>query len=165
MSFGSFVFLSQPNGVWPQFPTSVLRALVKRFKSSSSYEISGSIFSRYTDISSRLLKILWYNFIVESLPFPPHLSRPYRRCLLLTTKRCVKIWAATVWIYPHGFILPNTDTNSTAFDFLVIFCSFCVYSLVPGVWHAVYVKYLAWNFICMNNWSADQLHMHRLINR
>ena len=35
----------------------------------------------------------------------------------------------------HGFILPNTDTSSTAFDFLVIFCSFCVYSLVPGVWH------------------------------
>ena len=35
----------------------------------------------------------------------------------------------------HGFTLPNTDTNSTIFDFLVIFCSFCVYSLVPGVWH------------------------------
>ena len=57
------------------------------------------------------------------------------RCLLLTTERCVKIWAATVWIYPHGFILPKSDTISTAFDFLVIFCSFCVYSLVPGVWH------------------------------
>lgn len=35
----------------------------------------------------------------------------------------------------HGFTLPNTDTNSTIFDFLVIFCSFCVYSLVPGVWN------------------------------
>ena len=23
----------------------------------------------------------------------------------------------------HGFILPNTDANSTVFDFLVIFCS------------------------------------------
>ena len=34
-----------------------------------------------------------------------------------------------------GFILSNTDTISTAFDFLVTFCSFCVYSLVPGVWH------------------------------
>ena len=50
-------------------------------------------------------------------------------------KRCVKIWAATVWIYPHGFILLKSDTISTAFDFLVTFCSFCVYSLVPGVWH------------------------------
>ena len=38
----------------------------------------------------------------------------------------------------HGFTLPNTDTNSTIFDFLVIFCSFCVYSLVPGVWHVIY---------------------------
>ena len=38
----------------------------------------------------------------------------------------------------HGFIFPNTDANSTAFDFLVIFCSFCVYSLVPGVWHPVF---------------------------
>ena len=27
------------------------------------------------------------------------------------------------------------QNHSTAFDFLVIFCSFCVYSLVPGVWH------------------------------
>ena len=35
----------------------------------------------------------------------------------------------------HGFILPNTDANSTIFDFLVIFCSSRVYSLVPGVWH------------------------------
>ena len=34
-----------------------------------------------------------------------------------------------VW---HFFI---ADTNSTVFDFLVIFCSFYVYSLVPGVWH------------------------------
>ena len=33
------------------------------------------------------------------------------------------------------FILPKPDTNSTVFDFLVIFCSFCVYSLVPGGWH------------------------------
>jgi len=31
--------------------------------------------------------------------------------------------------------LPNTDANSTVFDFLVIFCSFYVYSLVPGGWH------------------------------
>ena len=35
----------------------------------------------------------------------------------------------------HDFILPKPHTNSTVFDFLVIFCSFCVYSLVPGVWH------------------------------
>ena len=35
----------------------------------------------------------------------------------------------------HNFILPKPDTNSTVFDFLVIFCSFYVYSLVPGVWH------------------------------
>ena len=35
----------------------------------------------------------------------------------------------------HDFILPKSDTNSTVFDFLVIFCSFYVYSLVPGVWH------------------------------
>ena len=35
----------------------------------------------------------------------------------------------------HDFILPKHDTNSTVFDFLVIFCSFYVYSLVPGVWH------------------------------
>lgn len=35
----------------------------------------------------------------------------------------------------HDFILPKPDTNSTVFDFLVIFCSFYVYSLVPGVWH------------------------------
>ena len=27
------------------------------------------------------------------------------------------------------------QNHSTAFDFLVIFCSFYVYSLVPGVWH------------------------------
>ena len=38
---------------------------------------------------------------------------------------------AGVW-HVMSFVL---DTNSTAFDFLVIFCSFCVYSLVPGVWH------------------------------
>ena len=37
----------------------------------------------------------------------------------------------------HDFILPKHDTNSTVFDFLVIFCSFYVYSLVPGVWHPV----------------------------
>lgn len=37
----------------------------------------------------------------------------------------------------RGFILPNTDANSTVFDFLVIFCSSRVYSLVPGVWHPV----------------------------
>ena len=35
----------------------------------------------------------------------------------------------------HDFILPKPHTNSTVFDFLVIFCSFYVYSLVPGVWH------------------------------
>ena len=35
----------------------------------------------------------------------------------------------------HDFILPKPHTNSTVFDFLVIFCSFCVYSLVPGGWH------------------------------
>ena len=37
-----------------------------------------------------------------------------------------------------GFILPKSDTISIAFDFLVIFCSFCVYSLVPGGWHPVF---------------------------
>ena len=37
----------------------------------------------------------------------------------------------------HDFILPKPHTNSTVFDFLVIFCSFYVYSLVPGVWHPV----------------------------
>lgn len=31
-----------------------------------------------------------------------------------------------------------TETNSTAFDFLVIFCSSCVYSLVPGVRHQIF---------------------------
>ena len=35
----------------------------------------------------------------------------------------------------HDFILPKPHTNSTVFDFLVIFCSFYVYSLVPGGWH------------------------------
>ena len=41
-----------------------------------------------------------------------------------------------VW-YPVflDFILPKPHANSTVFDFLVIFRSFCVYSLVPGVWH------------------------------
>ena len=38
----------------------------------------------------------------------------------------------------HDFILPKPHTNSTVFDFLVIFCSFYVYSLVPGVWHPVF---------------------------
>ena len=40
----------------------------------------------------------------------------------------------------HDFILPKSDTNSTVFDFLVIFCSFYVYSLVPGVWHLELLK-------------------------
>ena len=39
----------------------------------------------------------------------------------------------------HDFILPKPHTNSTVFDFLVIFCSFYVYSLVPGVWHPVWI--------------------------
>ena len=39
----------------------------------------------------------------------------------------------------HDFILPKPDTNSTVFDFLVIFCSFYVYSLVPGVWHQCFL--------------------------
>ena len=41
----------------------------------------------------------------------------------------------------HGFTLPNTDTNSTIFDFLVIFCSFCVYSLVPGRVDVPFTRY------------------------
>ena len=32
------------------------------------------------------------------------------------------------------------QNHSTTFDFLVIFCSFCVYSLVPGVWHPVLIS-------------------------
>ena len=29
----------------------------------------------------------------------------------------------------------TTMLSGPPFDFLVIFCSFCIYSLVPGVWH------------------------------
>ena len=32
----------------------------------------------------------------------------------------------------------TTMLSGPHFDFLVIFCSFCIYSLVPGVWHSVF---------------------------
>lgn len=38
--------------------------------------------------------------------------------------------SGNIHVHSHSFIFPNTDTNSTAFDFLGIFSSFCVYSLV-----------------------------------
>ena len=43
----------------------------------------------------------------------------------------VKYYSVTVIVKQNS----PTETNSTAFDFLIIFCPSCVYSLVSGVWH------------------------------
>ena len=47
---------------------------------------------------------------------------------------CTPFAGRTVW---HPILLPCKQICSTAFDFLVIFCSFCIYSLIPEVWHAM----------------------------
>lgn len=61
-----------------------------------------------------------------------HLSRPKWIVAHCSPRRGVQRFEQLPCVNSHGFILPNTDANSTAFDFLVAFCSFFVYSLVPG---------------------------------
>ena len=59
----------------------------------------------------------------------------------------------------HDFILPKPHTNSTVFDFLVIFCSFYVYSLVPGVWHPVFSdRFCQIMPIWINNAASSSAH-------